>query len=136
LKKTFTLFPKYLQTLPNLLFVLLQRKSYPEAIGLCKSVPASAYQRLTLSFIYSFSGDTVAARIELQKTLQQYPRPSPYALAIAYVGLNQFDQAMATLEQAYELRDINMYFVNSDPVFDPIRSDARFKALMRKMNFE
>ena len=37
---------------------------------------------------------------------------------------------------AYAVREIGMYLLSADPEFDPIRSDSRFKALMRKMNFE
>ena len=53
-----------------------------------------------------------------------------------YVGLKSYDQAANTLEKAYATREINMYFINSDPAFDPLRSDIRAKALIRKMNFD
>jgi hypothetical protein len=72
----------------------------------------------------------------LEKTLKEFPHPEPYALAKVYTSLKGYDQALTLLDKAYALRQIDMYFINADPAFDPIRSDSRFKALMRKMNFE
>ena len=40
------------------------------------------------------------------------------------------------LEKAYEVRDVWMYNLNVDPVFDPIRNEPRFRALLKKMNLE
>ncbi len=134
LKKTLTLFPKYLQTIPTFVYVLLQRKNYSEAIGLCKSFPPSDYQRLTLSYAHSLSGDSVNARAELEKTLKEYQHPSLYPLAQAYIGLRLNTQALTVLEEAYDAREINMYFINSDPAFDPIRNEPGFKLLIKKMN--
>jgi hypothetical protein len=52
------------------------------------------------------------------------------------VGLKSYDQAANALKKAYATREINMYVINSDPAFDPLRSDIRVKALIRKMNFD
>jgi len=72
----------------------------------------------------------------LEKILKEFPHPELYSVARVYVGLKKYDQALTALDKAYALRQIDMYFINADPAFDPIRSDSRFKALMRKMNFE
>ena len=136
LKKTLTLFPDYWYTIETFVYVLLQRKNYSEAIEWCKKVPANDYMGLILSYAYAVSGDTIKAKKQLEKTLKEFPHPELPMLARVYVSLKEYDQALTLLDKAYALRQIDMYLINADPAFDPIRSDSRFKALMRKMNLE
>ena len=56
-------------------------------------------------------------------------------LAGVCVGLGDHDRAISWLEKSAEERDGLMTFVNSLLVSDPLRSDPRFQALLRKMNF-
>jgi tetratricopeptide (TPR) repeat protein len=114
--------------------VLLQRKNYSEAIEWCKKDPANDYMGLILSYAYAVSGDTIKAKKQLEKTLKEFPHPDFPMLARVYVSRKEYDQALTLLDKAYALRQIDMYLINADPAFDPIRSDSRFKALMRKMN--
>ena len=136
LKKTLTLFPDYLYTTETFVYVLLQRKNYSEAIEWCKKDPANDYMGLILSYAYAVSGDPIKAKKQLEKTLKEFPHPELPMLARVYISLKEYDQALTLLDKAYALRQIDMYLINADPAFDPIRSDLRFKALMRKMNFE
>ena len=45
------------------------------------------------------------------------------------------DAAFASLDEAYELRDGSLTFLNVNPYWDPIRDDPRFADLLRRMNF-
>ena len=58
----------------------------------------------------------------------------PYGIAIGYVGLGDYGSALDWLERAVEVRDpsIPLYLL-SDPMLDPLRSDARFKRLLRRV---
>ena len=56
-------------------------------------------------------------------------------LAQVCLGLGDHDQAISWLKQAAEERDGLMTFGNSILVCDPLRSDSRFQALLRRMNF-
>ncbi len=57
-------------------------------------------------------------------------------LAWVCVGLGDHDQAISWLRQSAEERDSVMAtHLNTLLVFDPLRSDPRFQALLRKMNF-
>ena len=56
-------------------------------------------------------------------------------LAGICVGLGDHDRAISWLQKAAEERDGIMTFVNSLLVSDPLRSDPRFQALLRRMNF-
>ncbi|HUA60941.1 MAG TPA: tetratricopeptide repeat protein [Verrucomicrobiae bacterium] len=58
---------------------------------------------------------------------------SPYLPALVHVGLGESDQAMARLEEAYEQGCPWMAFLNVEPLLDPLRSDPRFRGLLRRM---
>jgi hypothetical protein len=51
-----------------------------------------------------------------------------------YAGLDEHDQALAWLSKAVGQRDVAL-FLQSDPVYDRLRSDPRFQALLRQVNF-
>jgi len=81
-------------------------------------------------------------RDEAQKTLDQlderskqsYVRPSTFAFV--YQGLGENDRVFELLEKGYKEKDIWLAFLKVNPLYDSIRSDPRFKALLKKMNFE
>jgi len=58
-----------------------------------------------------------------------------WCLAYTYAQLRESDQAFQWLEKMYEQRDPGLPFLRVDPFLDPIRSDPRFQALLRRMKF-
>ncbi|PYV98458.1 MAG: hypothetical protein DMG89_11075 [Acidobacteria bacterium] len=60
---------------------------------------------------------------------------SPYNLAQIHARLGEKEQALSVLEQAYTERDSKLSFVKVDPVFDEIRSDARFQQVLKQLSF-
>jgi serine/threonine protein kinase/tetratricopeptide (TPR) repeat protein len=59
--------------------------------------------------------------------------PDAFFLAQSYAGLGRKDQALASLEKAYQLRSDphGMAYTAVDPHFDRIRADPRFDAFLR-----
>ncbi len=51
----------------------------------------------------------------------------------AYAGLDDKEQAFAWLEKAYRERRDRVFLLNVDPLLDPLRSDPRFKDLVRRV---
>jgi hypothetical protein len=53
-----------------------------------------------------------------------------------YIGLGDRERALDSLEQAYASDSQWMGWLNKDRIFDPLRGEPRFVALMRKLRFE
>jgi adenylate cyclase len=66
---------------------------------------------------------------------EQKTPPDPYFLAVAYTDLGRKDQAFAYLQKAFEQRDgpHRLTWAPVDPMFDELRSDPRFDALVRRV---
>ena len=63
---------------------------------------------------------------------QQNQHPSTDAnIALIYVGLGDRDQAMSWLDKAYQARFNPSILLR--PAFDPLRTDARFQDLLRRI---
>jgi TolB-like protein/DNA-binding winged helix-turn-helix (wHTH) protein/Flp pilus assembly protein TadD len=66
-----------------------------------------------------------------ERSYQAYVKPLAFArIAIA---LGETDQAFAWLEQAYADHDPYLTLLNADPVYDSLRTDPRFTALVQKI---
>ena len=89
-----------------------------------------------LAYAYAMTGTRDAAQriLNEQKMLEKQGYISPYNFAIIYTGLGDKDRAFEWLEKGYEQRIPLIYRLKSRPMFDPLRSDPRYAALLRKMN--
>ena len=116
---------------------LLHEQKYQEAIDIFAKLPASSVNHgLVLSYGYSIAGDKTRAKEELDKALKQEGIRSYYWLAIAYVGLANYDLALTQLEKGYEIREFAMNTLKVNPLLDPLRNEPRFKDLLKKMNLD
>jgi TolB-like protein/Tfp pilus assembly protein PilF/predicted Ser/Thr protein kinase len=70
----------------------------------------------------------------LKNRLAPGSRADELGLAYAYAGIGQKDQAIAHLEQAYEVHSTAMTSLKSNPWYDSLRSDPRFLDLMRRVH--
>ena len=61
---------------------------------------------------------------------------SQWGRAMIYIELGDNDQAIEFLEKAYLYREGLLMITLNGPWYDKIRSDPRFKALLKKMNLE
>jgi serine/threonine-protein kinase len=61
---------------------------------------------------------------------------SPYFFALIYVGRGEADRAVAALSRAAEERSTLLVYLRMDPRFAELRSDPRFRALVRRLGFQ
>jgi tetratricopeptide (TPR) repeat protein len=107
-------------------------EQYEKALELSKNLPLIRVERAS---VLALSGEAEKAQSEL-KELQEIAKQryiSSYQIATVYVTLNR-DSAFKWLEQAFTERADWMVFLNVDPRFKSLRSDARFTDLLRRMN--
>lgn len=72
------------------------------------------------------------AELEARERSQYVP---PYFPALVHCGLDETEQAIDRLEQAYDVRDTMIRDLKADPHWDRLRSETRFEVLMRKMAY-
>jgi TolB-like protein/Flp pilus assembly protein TadD len=116
----------------------LQKKDYPQAIEEFNRVKAVSPTALTLlGYAYGVSGQPAEARRVLQdlQTLSQKRYVSPAYFALVHVGLGDRDRAFRYIEEAYQKRSALMVRLKMDPLLDPLHSDPRFAAMLKKMKF-
>jgi serine/threonine protein kinase len=58
---------------------------------------------------------------------------SPGELPVLYAALGEREKAFASLEKAYSAHDQQLQYLGVEPAFDSLRSDARFKDLLRRI---
>jgi len=90
-----------------------------------------------LGHAYAVAGrreDALKIIARLMQTSQQGFIPS-WGIATIYIGLDNTDEAFVWLEKALADRLSIMVYIQTDPVLDPLRSDPRFQALVRRMGF-
>ena len=69
---------------------------------------------------------------EYSKNHATVPTPT-FAMAFTYASLGNKDDAFAWLDKAYEQRNWCIIYLKRDGVWDPLRSDPRFKELLRRV---
>ena len=60
----------------------------------------------------------------------------PYEMATAHATLGEKQEALRWLEEAYRQHSICLPDVKADPRVDPLRADARFRDLLRRVNLQ
>ena len=73
--------------------------------------------------------------VTTMKQISQSRWVSPYLFALVYAGLGDRNETFRWLEKAYEVRDISLVFLTVDPKWDSVRSEERFKQLLRRCRF-
>ena len=69
------------------------------------------------------------------KTLARRKYVSSYSFGLVYTGLGQKDQVLKAFDKGYEERDDWMVTLNVMLEFESMRSDPRFKDLLRRIGF-
>jgi tetratricopeptide (TPR) repeat protein len=91
-----------------------------------------------LGYAYAKSGERTKAEAIITE-LNQAPSwrfDSAYLTAIIYLGLGDKRRALDGLEKAYEARSWNLLWLKMDRIFDPLRSEPRFIALLKKVGLD
>jgi TolB-like protein/DNA-binding winged helix-turn-helix (wHTH) protein/Flp pilus assembly protein TadD len=136
-KKTLEMDPNFAVGRYELGQALEQKYMYDEAIAeFQRAIELSGHSGAfdsNLAHAYAVSGRKEEA-IKMVKDLEARDDQNPSIgadIALIYVGLGDQDQAMIWLNKAYEARFKASILLR--PAFDPLRSNARFKDLRRRI---
>ena len=100
--------------------------------------PSDPYVVATMANSYAGCGKNAEARrvlAELQQRRQSGYVPA-VSLAYAFAGLGERDSAFFWLERAADDRAAHIMYLNVQPMWDPLRLDPRFVALVRRAGLE
>jgi serine/threonine protein kinase/tetratricopeptide (TPR) repeat protein len=142
LRKTIEMDPNFLPAHLYLGFVYTGVKKYPEAIvELEKARELSGRSAISLAYLgvaYAQAGKHEEAKRILEEleaiSKQQYI--APWLMGGIYAGLGEKDKAFEFLQKAVEEQDEHLLFLKIDGTVDPLRSDPRFKELLKKMGLD
>ena len=59
---------------------------------------------------------------------------TPWQIGTLYTRAGRNNDALDWLEKAFQAHDPNLPYLSVDPIFDALRGDSRFQALLRRMN--
>jgi tetratricopeptide (TPR) repeat protein len=141
LRMTIDLDPNYWWTHSYLGRAYEQQGQFPKAImefhEAVRSAKGITEPRALLARAYAVSGERGAAEKVLDELNEESKQiyVSPYDIALIHAGLGNKEQALASLERAFTERSTWMPFLIFDPEVDSLRSEPRFQALLRRMNF-
>jgi TolB-like protein/Tfp pilus assembly protein PilF len=141
-KMCFELDPNYHMCHFWLARAYVEKKKYTEAIAEFRRTielqPENLMAIALLGHAYAVSGQPAKAREVIRKlerlSTKRYVGSSNFA--IVYCGLGQPDRALEWIERAYQQRDPLLTRMKLDPVTVPLRSDARFADLLRRVGFQ
>jgi len=115
---------------------LLMAGRVDEAFRAYGRLPADSWQQLNGQALALARG---GKRADAQKMLAKLKRregdSSSYQYAGIYAQLGDRARALDALENAWTFRDSGLVSIKIDPILDPIRSEPRFNAVMKLMNF-
>jgi tetratricopeptide (TPR) repeat protein len=139
LRKTLEMDPGYYYAYVNLGQALELKGAHDAAIAEYQKARAlndDPYILGLLARCYGLSGNKTEAE-KILKRLQEISKQryvAAYSFALARIGLDEKEEALRWLEQAYQDRAGNdIGWIRVDPLLDPLRSDPRFEALAEKV---
>jgi serine/threonine-protein kinase len=113
-----------------------QAKRYPEAVAELERARALSgdlpYLLGALGHAYAEAGRGDDAR-RLLRTLEGNPDAAGSLAALIHTGLGDKERALDRLEQAFDQRDPYLPFLRVNPVWDPLRGEARFQKLLDRL---
>jgi TolB-like protein/Flp pilus assembly protein TadD len=140
--ETVELDPTYLAIYYYLGLIFERKEKYTEAIEALQKVGPRPTSRgatvlAALGYTYAIAGRRNEALDVLKQLEEVSDREyvSTYDLALLALALGDTDQALALLSKAYNDYSSFLPFVIVDARLDRVRSDPRFKELVRRMNF-
>jgi tetratricopeptide (TPR) repeat protein len=137
-RKALSMQPDAPLALATLMLALHETKQHDEMIAAAKKLYAGWYPDVGQALERGYAGRDYpgAWRRAAEVEAARHGKEPGAAFDIANCALFAGDttHALDWLEKACDDRDPNMPYISCEPLFDPLRSEPRFQALLRRMN--
>ncbi len=114
--------------------------SYADAIALSEKYllddPNNQQMLMVAGYAYGRSGRLSDAErvIERFRDISKTQYVIPSFVAVVFGAMGEKDKAFAELDKSIEQHDSWFRWAKVEPLFDPLRDDLRFKAMLKRMN--
>jgi serine/threonine-protein kinase len=102
-----------------------------------KTMESPAFVSAWLSYAYGASGDRARGMAEFEDLKKKSLRgvPTAFDTALVHLGQGDHERALGYLEEAHAADSQWLGWLRNDRIFDPLRSQRRFAALLKKLRF-
>src|SRR5437899_9001399 len=103
-----------------------------------KIVVTGAWYQGLLGYAYAISGDRPKAEQMLRELEEMAKRQyvSSTAFASIYLGLGEKEKALDWLDKSYQDQESACWYLTVDPIYDSVRKEPRFQAILKKIGLE
>lgn len=101
----------------------------------CSTPPLDWESRLCLALVYDKLHRRADAEAQVAAMKTELGDSAAYQYAEIYAQWGDISTALGWLEKAYELKDPGILSLRVDPLFDPLRKEARFQEIERKLKY-
>jgi tetratricopeptide (TPR) repeat protein len=120
------------------LALVKQGKNTEALVEAQKSIDLSNRSNASLALlgnVYGRLGKQNEAQAVIKELQERYSKQQADGrdIAVAYVGLNDKDQAFAWLEKAFQYHSFFLAGLRLEPLLEPLRSDPRWNDLQRRV---
>jgi TolB-like protein/Flp pilus assembly protein TadD len=108
---------------------------FERARASCETKRDDLYSPPCLAVVYDKLGRHADAKGELAKIKARLGDAGAYQYATIYAQWGDRTKALEWLDTAMRLRDPGLESLKTDPLFDPLRKEPRFQAVVRELKF-
>jgi tetratricopeptide (TPR) repeat protein len=121
---------RYLNAIAS--FNALSQGNLELALALAEKESDAAARENSLANVYSAMGKPELVKAAVERLLR-VPGPTEYWIAETYAYIGEKTLAFEYLGKAYDRHSPNLLYVKTDPSVASLRTDERYKALLRKL---
>jgi serine/threonine-protein kinase len=131
--------PQYMMAYENMGLTYLLQNKHVEALEVFRKYerlwPDDIYNKYHFSLAYARMGERARGEEFMRQIVNDTAKMyfPLYSLAILYTQLGQNDRAIECVDKAIRKHELFLIQAKLNPYFDPLRSDPRFIALLKKM---
>ena len=140
-RKTLDLYPDCLPAWHIIGIVHMTRGEQADGVKALETAYEISKDAMSLAYLLAAQAqsgmrDEAAALLQALLDRSQREYVPAMALSIAYMGMGDMDKSFEWLDQCFTERDSRLFWLLVVPLFQPLRSDARFDLFLRRLGLE